>query len=555
MEAFFDLIAPAVNALVDFVGRFWPSLLLMAGAFLLARSGRRAPRISAPSPRIAYAIVFALSLVTGILTFAFRGEPMHDYADDFGYLLTADTFLHGRLTNPPLPLSAHFDSLYALQRPTYAAVYLPGNGLVLALGRLLSGRDIVGMQIATMLAAVALFWALRGWISDGWAFLVGCLAAVHPTLAAWSNSLHGGALTAFGGALMAGAVGRLRREPKVIDGVAFGAGAVLLAWTRLYEGFVVAAALTILLFVFRRRGLSKPAAAALIVIAAGVGFLMYFDVRVTGHPLKTPYVAYNERYLSAPNFIWERAGIMPRYDHPDFAFIYRHFRSYYFRNRVPAEFLRTVYAETVAHLCTAIPRVRTGAGDSLWLLEILPFAAFLLAAFRDRAAAAIAAALAVAWLSLLAITWFTQPHYAAPSAGLFAVAIGIGFMTLDRWPFGEWLARAAYVAMLVVALIAMISSWRPNGVSDRTRMAETMTRRSGPHLVLVSENCYFYVFNGAEIDAQRIVWARDLGDNADLLRYYADRSVWSVRCGGGDRLAFVRAPLRASVRQAFENYP
>ena len=43
MEAFFDLIAPVANDLVDFVGRFWPSLLLIAGALLVARSGRRAP--------------------------------------------------------------------------------------------------------------------------------------------------------------------------------------------------------------------------------------------------------------------------------------------------------------------------------------------------------------------------------------------------------------------------------------------------------------------------------------------------------------------------------
>src|SRR5438132_10765963 len=232
MEAFFDLIAPVANDLVGFVERFWPSLLLIAGALLVARSGRRAPRLLPPPPRAAYAIVFALSVATCMLTFAFRGEPALDFADDFGYLLTADTFLHGRLTNPPHPLARHFESLYALQQPTYAAMYLPGNGLLLALGRVVAGRAIVGMQIAAVLAALAIFWALRGWIPEGWAFALGCLIAVHPIMSAWSNSFHGGAVSACGGALVAGAVARLRRESRVISGAAFGAGAVLLARPR-----------------------------------------------------------------------------------------------------------------------------------------------------------------------------------------------------------------------------------------------------------------------------------------------------------------------------------
>ena len=35
-----------------------------------------------------------------------------------------------------------------------------------------------------------------------------------------------------------------------------------------------------------------------------------------------------------------------------------------------------------------------------------------------------------------------------------------------------------------------------------------------------------WVYNGADIDSQRVVWARDLGpDNEKLIRYYGDRQV------------------------------
>ena len=39
-----------------------------------------------------------------------------------------------------------------------------------------------------------------------------------------------------------------------------------------------------------------------------------------------------------------------------------------------------------------------------------------------------------------------------------------------------------------------------------------------------------WVWNGADIDGSRVVWARDMGDdeNQELLNYYKDRKVWRV---------------------------
>lgn len=563
MDALFDLIAAVVIDAVAVVVRFWPSLLLAAAMLAMARKGARAPRLPLPPPALAYVLVCLLSLATSALTLHLRGEPrMPGYEDDFGYLLSADTFMHGRLTNPPHPLARHFETLYTLQEPTYSPMYLPGNGAVLALGRLIAGRAIAGMWMATALAALAILWALRGWVPAGWAFALGCLTAVHPTMASWSDSFHGGGLTACGGALVAGAAGRLRREPRTIDGLAFGAGAVLLELTRPYEGFIVAAAFAVVVIASARwRPLLRPAAAALLVVAAGTAALMVVNHSVTGHALKPAYVAYNDRYLSAPNFIWQRAGAMPSYDHEEFARLYRQFRNYYLRNRQPREFPRTVYAETLALLRAAIPapeNEQTSARRalaSLWLLELVPLGAFFFAALRDRAATAIAAVLAAALASLLAITWFTQTHYAAPAAGAFAVALGIGFARLDAWrPSGEWLARGAFLSMLGVSA-ATIALWQPFGVGVRTRMIQALEARPGPHLVLVPDNCFGLLRNGAAIDRQRIIWAHDLGGNDELLRRYADRSLWTVRCEDVDRLVFVRPPLRNGVPQIYERDP
>ena len=68
----------------------------------------------------------------------------------------------------------------------------------------------------------------------------------------------------------------------------------------------------------------------------------------------------------------------------------------------------------------------------------------------------------------------------------------------------------------------------------------------GNHLVLVKygkeHNIHEeWVYNGADIDHSRIIWARDMGDkdNQALERYYGDRHRWQLIVGavpGGTRL-------------------
>src|SRR5439155_4280530 len=114
--------------------------------------------------------------------------PQPAVNDEFSYLLAADTFAHGRLSNPAHPLWIHFESMHIIHQPTYASKYPPGQGLMLALGQLVTGEPIVGAWLSGALASAAICWLLLGYLRPRWAVLGGILAALHPLLLAWSQS-------------------------------------------------------------------------------------------------------------------------------------------------------------------------------------------------------------------------------------------------------------------------------------------------------------------------------------------------------------------------------
>lgn len=474
-----------------------------------------------------------------LLVLYVRGAPIPVIHDEFSYLLAADTFAAGRLTNPPHPCAAWFEAPHVLQAPTRQSKYPPAQGLALAAGQRLTGAPVAGAVACGCLAAAAVGWMLRSAASARTAMLAALAVALHPLLIQWSLSYWGGAVAAGAGALLLGAVWRATDGPasrRVAPalGTAAGAGLSLLALSRPYEGLVAAALIGVLGAARLRWTRARPPwatllAGALPMLAIAAGFMLVYNHRVTGDPLTPPYVAYERQYAATPLLTVLAAPAPPSYRTDAMRRFYLEWeRPQYERHRTARGFAAAA-ADKLGHLGKhALAR---SPAWGLWLLVAVA------AARRDCEVRLLLGLLGVAVGASLLPLWLFA-HYLAPSLALFVMAVVRG------WPTGA--RRGAVVGAglglsVAFAIVYLAHRARPPTPTDPAEVRATIVRElralPGDDLVVVEDNADWlghveFVYNDADLDGAAIVWARDLGDNTALLRHFASRRAWRFRPGG-----------------------
>jgi hypothetical protein len=496
-----------------------------------------------------------LSVALRLLLLPWEPAPHPVVPDEYSHLFLAKTFLAGRLANPPHPLWRYFETIHILSQPTYSSMYVAGQACFLAAGKLLMGSFFAGVVLSTALFCAALTWFLRAVLPPGWALFGGCLAAVRFGAASyWNDSYWGGSVGALGGALVLGAFVRLRREWKMAPALAFAVGAVLLANTRPYEGFGLAATLLAALAwsIFKQRArmpwrrlACSVAAAAIVMTTAGWAMTRQWKA-VTGSALTLPYQV-NERTYGWPLTLPFTPVRQVSYRHREMA-LYRDF-------------------ELREHeLITQPSKIPIGVLEKtgfLWLFFVGPGLTAVLF-FTDRILRT--PRFRVLWAAglVVGLQVVTEqsgyPHYLSPAAPIVVLFLIRGLQHLAHArprgiPFGPALVRLALPMMLAVIAVraAVLSPGRPPSektlyyswccgdtrVHDRDPLVQKLLAEPGQQLVLVVYDLDHYdtaewVYNDPDIDHAKIVFARDMGpeQNQALLSYFAGRRVWRVHVAG-----------------------
>ena len=515
-----DLLERAIS----FCTNHWVFFLVLVLAFafrnvepLLKRlrpAGEPAPRDS-----IACGLVVVTSLAVSVGYAQLHGTPVPRYHDDFAYLLDGDTFMRGRMSNPTHPLWPHFETMHVLQVPRTISKYPVGQGLTFAAGSILFGHPLRAVWIIGAAACAAMWWALRVWTTPALALLGGMAVAIHPTMLEWMESYHGGALAMLGGALLLASAGK----DKTFGAMA-AIGVVLLAITRPYEGLIFCIAIGVVL-------IRRVTPIGIAILLAGLALIAWNNRSITGNPFVLPYSVYERQYDPAPNFLWERARPMPHYRNAEMAFVYRVvYLGQYKRVHAPGGLLD----ETLKKI-DVIDRAVFGPSNlpnprPLFYLLLLWGAAALSGDIRARLLALVLLIFAFAPFSVI---WWLQLHYLAPAA---AVAVCLAMLSLRRLLVASPILAAAVVILFLANAIVSFAKTPPDpGMQGkRIKIAQSLRSQGERHLVIVAPDVFDAVYNGADPDRAPIVWARDLGSdaNARLRAYYRDRPVWLLEKSG-----------------------
>ena len=492
------------------------------------------------------------------------GIPRPGIADEFGYLLIADTLAHGRMSNPTPPIWKPLETIHVFQTPTYQSQYPIGYPAVMALAQVALKNPWWAVYLITALMCGAITWMLQAWLPPYWALMGGLFVAIRFGLFSyWMNSFWGASLTALGGALVFGAlprvtklVGRVRCSDTgstLGNSALLALGMVMLATTRPYEGFVVClpAVVVFLYWLLSQRGASlrhglwHAAAPGAVLLVATAAITLYYQHRVTGHALESPYDVALKQYHVTPAFVFQKPLPMPHYDHLEMRLVYIHFEALTAAQmRDPLGFLDSLKTRAAWYWQFFVGPLMT-----------LPLLASVMT-LRDRKLKLVWVTILLLAVALLVENWI-QVHYLAPGCCLFVLLLLEGARRLRTLHLGGYAAGARMVRALPLVCVVLLglrvfafsepeetwgNHWPPNWaystprLYDRQKIEDSLNATPGQHLVLVRYRYPFHLFhrelvyNGADLAGSKILWARstDARQNCEFVQGYPGRKLWTL---------------------------
>jgi hypothetical protein len=528
------------------------AVLLLAGVVLWRPLLRTRTERLAPRTALSMALLVGLVILLRVLLLPRFPVPVPGVYDEFSHLLAADTLLHFRLANPAHPLHQFFETFFVLQQPTYSSIYPLGQGLLLAVGRLLGGVPWTSIVFCTAALPALVYWMLRAWTTPGWALLGGFLALFEfGPLSQWMNSYWGGSLTAVAGCLVFGALPRLCRQWRLRDGLLLGVGLGVHLLTRPFESmFLLCSVVLFFIPALRQRDvrqrLYRPAIATLLAVLPAIALTLLQNRQVTGSWTTLPYQLSQYQY-GVPSALTIQKNPIPHNSlTPQQVLDYRmqtlaHGPGH---DTISKFFLRLAYRMRFCRFFF-LPALYVAVPFFLWAL-------------RERRFWWVGITIALFALGTNLFPYF-QFHYVAALTSLFVLVSVTGLQKLSQIKirtqpvgadaafllvclcvlhFGLWYGLNLFGHAEVALTLRSFETW--DSIGDirgqrRAEIADQLGKMPGQQLVFVRYSPHHvfqdeWVWNSADIDDAKVVWARDLGPQEDenLRRYYPNRRVWLI---------------------------
>jgi hypothetical protein len=399
------------------------------------------------------------------------GIPEPIFHDERSYILGADTFASGRLTNPSPALPEFFEAPHVLVVPTYQSKYPPGQAAALALGTVIFGHPIWGVWIGCGLFAGSLCWMLQAWVPRRWALVITVMsAATLGTTTYWAQSYWGGMVAAAGAALAFGGIRRTLRSPRMWSSVIASIGVVVLATTRPFEGvlsLIPSGALLVRWLLLNRaltlrQKLTRFILPAGAVLAIGLACLAGYNQVVTGNPWRAPYQAHLDQYFHQGVFIFSPLREPERKPVERIAAIYQHYA-------VPPAHGLELVGKVAAHFVTRLPgSIGSAFGSLLAPSNGRPYYAgvmlwmALLVPILGRSPGRTFFPILVAGIVAESIAWLYLPAYPLSLAPFIGTAI---WVTFERFKSSRWAGFFAATVATVAFGQTLVPWWLPHYVA------------------------------------------------------------------------------------------
>jgi len=465
-----------------------------------------------------------------------------DDHDEYANLLQAETFAKGRFSTPTHAFYQHFESFHILQNPTYASKYPPGQAFFLFLGIKLFGHPWYGVLLSCMIMASCLVWMIKGYFSTRWAFWAGIFIVLRFALwNYWSSSYWGGAVAAIGGALIFGALPRLKSEKKadvLISSLCFGLGLAFLSQTRIFEGLLLSIipGIYLLKLIYQNVNAKKWNKATTLLLPAALVLIFnfslsaFYNYKITGDPLKMPYSLHADQYSIQPPFLF-----LDQRENPP---IYNH-----------EVFVRQYSGWEIIEIFSVKDYIRLKRRHFVRFIRFFYYWPFLIALcflFINRKDIEIPYWTFLLFCAHILFTSWYHPHYFAPVLAVYYLMLiqSIKYLIHHNNQIIRWIARIGIPVFMVITFadsrfFATSIPGYINGtqeyVNKKQKIIDELNQANSKHLILVKYNDDHklheeWVYNGPDLDESKILWARYMSEekNDSLKSYFKDRKSWLI---------------------------